>query len=252
MDRIGVRTLSSALGAALVLACGGDSNDPMGDQRWAISFDGTDDYVTVPHQGPLDVTSAVTVQAWFYFRGGISGYAGLAQKDGASSFGRYGMWAFGDQIEFCIYIDGDSQYCVDSTGTLTMNAWNHVAGVYDGSFMRIYLDGSEDATQALSGAISTSTNPLYIGGDPTEPTYLPGQLDEVAVWSVARSEVQIQTSMSAGLTGTESGLVGYWPMDDGGGQVVEDASPNNLDATLGSTIAAQSTDPTWTTTTWPH
>lgn len=254
MDRVGVRTLHSAFGAALVLSfgCGGDSTDPMADQRWAISFDGTEDYVTVPHQSPLDVTTAATVQAWFYFQGGVSGYAGVVQKDGPSSYGIYGLWAFSDQIEFCITIDGDGQHCLDSTGGLTMNAWNHVAGVYDGSFMRIYLDGSEDASQALSGAILTGPLPLYIGGDPTEPTYLPGRLDEVAVWSVARSEVQIQASMSAGLTGSESNLVGYWPMDDGGGQVVEDASPNHLDATLGSTIGAQSTDPTWTMTTWPH
>ncbi|MFW6010285.1 MAG: LamG domain-containing protein [Gemmatimonadota bacterium] len=206
----------------------------------------------VTSEPALDLTDEVTLTAWFYFSGGLDGEPGIVQKDGPNSFGRYGLWVLDDQVDFCIYVDGGSQNCMYSDGTLTLDSWNHVAGVYDGSEMRLYLNGELDSDQPLSGAISTSDRSLYIGGDPTEPTYLAGRLHEVQVWSVARSEAQIASGMDDRPSGSEAGLVGYWPLNEGSGQTVSDASGNGLDGTLGSSGAADASDPDWETDDWPH
>src|SRR5690606_12645569 len=100
---------------------------------------------------------------------------------------------------------------------LTMNAWNHVAGVYDGAEMRLYINGELDSSQNVSGAISTSAGPLFIGADPTESRYLAGRLHDVQLWSVDRTGAQIAAAMTTPPTGAEAGLVGYWPFDDGSG-----------------------------------
>ena len=54
------------------------------------------------------------------------------------------------------------------------------------------------------------------------------------------------------MTGSETGLVGYWSMMEGMGQNVGDFTPNNLDGVLGSSAGADASDPTWVSTTWPH
>jgi hypothetical protein len=232
-------------------ACSSDPNEP--DAVVAVlEFDGANDYVMVPDNAALALTEQVTVAAWFHYSSVIVGEPGLIQKDGPGSYGRYGLWVLGDKIDFCIYIDSGIQTCMVSTGTLTPDAWNHVAGTYNGIRMRLYINGELDSSETLAGAISTSEDPLFIGGDPTETQHLAGRLHEVQLWSVARTEEQIAGSMDTRLTGDEAGLVGYWPMDEGTGQIVADVSANGLDGTLGASSASEASDPAWTTATWPH
>ena len=234
----------------------GCTDDPtmmmMEGETWALSFDGIDDYVQVADAPALDVTTDVTLSVWFYFTGTISGVPGRIQKDGPGSWGRYGLWAFDDRVEFCIFIDQGSQSCLDSTGTMTPNTWHHIAGVYDGASMRLYLDGELDSETPLTGAISTSDLPLYIGSDPTESGAVVGYLHEVCVWNIARSQSEIQSDMDDRMMGSEPGLVGLWHMDEGMGSMAADASPTGLSAMLGSMSGMDSADPMWVATTWPH
>jgi hypothetical protein len=71
-----------------------------------------------------------------------------------------------------------------------------------------------------------------------------GVIDEVRIWSVTRSRAEIQADMNRKLDGSEPGLVGYWRLDEGGGQVVSDATGNS-DGWLGSTSASEGDDPLW-------
>ena len=234
-------------------ACSSDSGtEPRVDEIAVLAFDGADDYVEVPAAAALDLTGNLTLAAWFFFTGGFTGEAGLIQKDGDGSFGRYGLWVLGDEVDFCVYIAGGSQHCMYAQEGLTMNAWNHVAGVYDGAEMRLYINGELDSSQNVSGAISTSSGSLFIGADPTESRYLAGRLHDVQLWSVARTGAQIAAAMTTPPTGAEAGLVGYWPFDDGSGQVAGDATGNGLAATLGASAAADASDPAWATTAWPN
>ncbi len=155
-------------------------------------------------------------------------------------------------IPACIYIELGSQVCLDSVGTMASNAWTHIAGVYDGTTMRLYLNGNLDSEQPLTGAISTSDRPLYIGSDPAESGAVTGHLHEVCVWEVARSQSDIQSDMNNRMMGSESGLVGLWHLDEGMGSMASDASPNGLTAMLGETAGMDMTDPMWVATTWPH
>jgi len=245
--------LMSLLVVALFGACSSDPAEPPSDDAVAaLLFDGSNDYVQVADAQALDLTDQVTLSAWVYFPGGVAGEAGIIQKDGPGSFGRYGLWVLDDRLDFCVYIDGGSQSCLYSGKKLTLNAWSHIAGVYDGADLRLYVNGTLDASQALTGGISTSDAPLYIGGDPTETAFLVGAIHEVQVWNTARTPAQIASGMHARPTGSEAGLVGYWPLDEGSGQVVNAATPGNLNGTLGSGATADAADPAWTTAPWPH
>src|SRR5205807_10656625 len=74
--------------------------------------------------------------------------------------------------------------------------------------------------------------------------FFPGQMHDVSVWNVARSQAQIQAQMNAGLTGNESGLAALWRFDEGAGLTAADASGHGNDGGLGSVVNAR---PLWIT-----
>ena len=81
-------------------------------------------------------------------------------------------------------------------------------------------------------------------GDNAERVYsLHGQLDEVRLWKVARTQEQIQTAMTGELTGAETGLVGYWPLDEGTGNIAHDRTANGNNGILGTAFGAGA--PAW-------
>src|SRR5581483_2231695 len=85
---------------------------------------------------------------------------------------------------------------VYGTTTLPVGAWTHLAVTYDGATLRLYVNGTQVSSVARSGPIATSTNPLQIGGDGLYGQYFAGVIDEVRVYSVARTPSQIQSDMS--------------------------------------------------------
>ncbi len=90
-----------------------------------------------------------------------------------------------------------------------------------------------------------------IGESPAFPDRVfPGKIDEVRIWNIGRSQAQIKSTMKMKLpeeyyASADSGLVGYWQMDEGSGQVVSDLSYFGNHGTLGSSASSDSKDPVW-------
>ena len=104
--------------------------------------------------------------------------------------------------------------------------WHHVAMTYDGNVARGYLDG----TKVGEFPATEMHIPLFIGASrDIKGISFRGLIDEVRIWSVARTQEQIQSSMNTTLTGQESGLVGYWNFDDG---TAKDLSPGGNEGVL--------------------
>jgi hypothetical protein len=99
-----------------------------------------------------------------------------------------------------------------------LGKWYHLAATYDGSNIRIFVDGAPIHTAAFSGSMRIDQSELVIGkGDPefSEGEYFHGAVDEIRIWSVARTPAEIQGGMKGKLTAKEPGLVAYWTFDDG-------------------------------------
>ena len=86
------------------------------------------------------------------------------------------------------------------TAALPANTWTHLAVTYDGSTVRLYVNGTQVGSVAHTGAIATSTNPLQIGGDSIYGQYFVGLIDEVRVYNTALTAVQIQADMTTPVT----------------------------------------------------
>jgi len=83
------------------------------------------------------------------------------------------------------YINRGNDVKAAGTSVLALNTWSHLAVTYDGSNIRLYVNGSQVGTKAQTGNITSSTNPLRFGGDSIWGEYFNGLIDEVRVYSAA-------------------------------------------------------------------
>jgi hydrogenase maturation factor HypE len=128
-------------------------------------------------------------------------------------------------------------YSAPSTTSLPVNTWTHVAATYDGSAVRLFVNGVPTASVPASGLIDASTNPLRIGGDAVWGDYFQGRIDEVRVYDKPLTQAEIQKDMN---TPIERGLVAAYNFDEGTGTVAADASGNGRTGTVAGA--------TWVTT----
>ncbi|MDD7888152.1 LamG-like jellyroll fold domain-containing protein [Flavivirga sp. 57AJ16] len=129
---------------------------------------------------------------------------------------------------------GNNWFEVTANNDLPLNTWTHVAVVYDGSNAEIFYNGISEGSENGSNPILVSQLNFYLGEHPTWPDRrLSGQLSDVRIWNVARTAGEIQASMDAFLSGSETGLVANWKLDEGSGTTAEE-QVNLTSATLGA------------------
>ena len=181
----------------------------------------------------------LTMSAWVYPKD--NGWSNIAMR---GSYG-YGFALSGNATcgssNRLVYWDqsscGNSIY---STLTYTLNNWQHVAVTVEdiGTQLRIYfyLNGVKDGPyySNISSINNGGTSkPLYIAEQgECFCNYFGGNLDELRIWSVVRTQAEIQASMNNALSGNESGLVAYYEMKDGSGTNLADSSSNSNTGTL--------------------
>ena len=95
---------------------------------------------------------------------------------------------------------------VAGTSTLPIGVWTHLATTYDGANQRFFVNGVQVASRAQTGAITTSTSPLRIGGNSIWGEFFAGQIDEVRIYDRALTAAEIQGDMNqpVGVADTEA------------------------------------------------
>lgn len=188
-----------------------------------LSLDGEEDYVRVADSQSLhSLSGAITIEVWFK----VSSF--YADDGSVNSIIRKNL-SPGAENFFLRFRIVDGQPLVEMSpggqiGTLqaphefTTGKWYHLAGIYDGRGITIFVNGVRINSKRVSGPMYIDKSDLFIGkGDPefSFGEYFHGALDEIRIWKVARSQEQIQATMNTKLTGKEQGLVAYWNFDDG-------------------------------------
>ncbi len=117
--------------------------------------------------------------------------------------------------------------------------WSHVAVTYDGSAVRVYVDGEYKGEMAASGTIVGRAGCTFIGSEPTGcknagGNYgFNGQIDELSIWKRSLSGDEIKSIMQRELKGNEAGLIAYYNFNSiGPGGTIEDISGNGNDGTI--------------------
>jgi hypothetical protein len=183
----------------------------------AGSFDGLDDQVSVPDSSSLSVTGpALTLEAWVRPTA-VNGYRVLIHKELQYSLAIYnGQLTYADSATW-------SYATLGYYGSIPMGTWSHVAVTFDGSLLRYYINGTEVGTQAHSGSLSATTNPVCLGSYNCSSLRFAGGLDEVAVYSRALSPTEVYAHYISGLASPAT-PVALWHFDEGNGTTVGDSS----------------------------
>jgi len=258
-------TALSALIGVIVLAsvaCGGDSTPSSPTPQSpstsfargsALRFDGNDlvTFGSVPPIGPHTLELWVKVDMASQSQQVFAGH-----NAGPSSSCGDGMWLGLDLNGLVSWVVDSTHSCGPephiSAGSPIIGSWTHLAGTYDGATSRFYVNGAlvgELSGVALApGDWMTAGAVTFFNG---HQAYFRGEMDELRLWSMARSGADISATMRVSLTGTEAGLIGYWNMNEGAGQVVDSLAPAGIPGRLGTSLSAESSDPTWVTSTVP-
>ena len=206
------------------------------------NFDGSNDYLDAGNPSALNLTGdEVTLSAW----------ARLDEVDGEGKI--LAKWSdAAGQFQYLLSINSDEE-CLFAVfpgstkvakGTTTLGAgeWHHIAGVYDGSEVRVYCNGIEEGSIAASGNLSAKSAPVRIGagsgGSGTEDPF-DGDIGHCAIWDTPLSDEEI-ASLAAGISPLKiqknNNLLFYAPVN---GQDPEYDVIGGVDLTVNGSVKAE-------------
>lgn len=211
-------------------------------ENYVLDLDGQGDYVRLPSQIFLNLTEA-TIEfraKWhrFNYFSQIFGVGKGWRNLGVNTFESSGC------LQFHIYESQSRLHLIRVETPLQLGRWYHVAAVTGPAGMKLYLDGELVGTNAYTGSFASLANSdfNFLGRSLWIPNQdFCGQLDEVRVWSTARSPEEIRSAMNGRLRGDEHHLAALWNFDSGDAR---DASRNGYHGRLaGDAHSAPETEP---------
>ncbi|HZF18150.1 MAG TPA: LamG-like jellyroll fold domain-containing protein [Burkholderiales bacterium] len=198
--------LNEGSGTTVADSSGNNNNGTLSAATWttagkfgnALTFNGTSARVTVPNSTSLRLTNGMTLEAWVFPTGSLTSWRSVVDKtvDGYYLMGSSdpnnrpavgGTWTSGNQN-------------LIAPTALTLNAWTHLAATFDGATVKLYVNGTQVASQAQTTPLTATTGTLQIGAD-SYGEFFAGRIDEVRIYNRALSVTEIQTDMNTPLGG---------------------------------------------------
>lgn len=211
------------LGCVLMMSCDDDANSATGNSAQAntrsMRFLGTNGVVEILRPVVLQ-PEHWTIELWVYVDTLYSNYMPLLSTnvDERNTADGYSLKFETGRLYVRVATASNVAASYWATFTPPVKQWVHVAGTFDGSRGKVYINGALAADFNSLGPVYYSNARLWLGlGYHTDfGGYSPfrGMLDEVRIWDHARDASQISQSMRSTLSESAPGLVGYWNFDD--------------------------------------
>ena len=202
-----------------------------------IEFNGTDEYINCGNSSSLQITgNSLTIETWIYptnFKTAVwensivdhhfVGYVGYGIQ-----FGGNGQFDFD-------FGDGNSWHNLTSPeNSLELNRWQHIAGVYDGSSIKLYVNGNLIAeTQDTALIVANTFTDLYLcEGNTFSNRFFEGKLDEIRIWKSEKTQSELQQNMADEISTSDTNLVLYYKFANYSSNIETDISVNSNNGTL--------------------
>ena len=140
----------------------------------SVLFDGTNDYLSIVNNSALNLSGgSYTIEFWIRPTGNYANYNTIIAKRAAST-----AWEVYLRITTGVlsFYNGTNY---ESSVTPTANVWSHVAAVYNGTTINLYLNGVSVLSTAMGNTDYDA--PIYIGSFPAGNEYFIGYIDELRV-----------------------------------------------------------------------
>jgi hypothetical protein len=189
-------SVGDASGNGLAGTIAGATWTPSGRFGGALSFDGIDDRVSIGSSPGLNLTTG-TVEAWVRLDT-LGRWHGVLAKGNANSDPSQNYAIEVDDVNFvsCVIGNGTSSNVVKSTTQVAAQQFYHLACTWDGSQLRLYINGVLNRSVSQTITPASNSSPLFIGQYGGSVDRLDGVIDEVRIYGVALSQAQIQSDMN--------------------------------------------------------
>ncbi|MFN4083380.1 MAG: PKD domain-containing protein [Bacteroidia bacterium] len=196
----------------------------------ALNFDGNDDHVSLPDMGTALNTNALTVECWFNTTDVVNNpneYRTLVSKwhtGGIPNMASFTLvWANGS-LQFWVQSTTNQLLQANSGMALNDGMWHHVAGVFNGTTAKIYIDGvlKHTAINNSFGTLDVANSLQYfIGTDDAGVNgaqgdrFFEGSIEEVRIWNRALQACEIENNLNCELSLPKANLVAYYKFNQG-------------------------------------
>jgi len=209
----------------------GENNGNISGAEWitgisgsALDYNNEDGGTIIPKNSSLNITgNQLSLSVWFKLS--------EIGDDGCFIFDRTKYVVRIDQLGkllFGIYNPDWSYANIDWTNRIIDTDWHNLINTYDGSIMKMYLDGELLGTSEASGNLRSTTSDVYIGNQ-SSINFFNGRIDEVAIYNRALTvqEVSKVYNTTPNPGGENSGLISDWPLNENSGEIAYDQTGNN-------------------------
>jgi hypothetical protein len=195
----------------------------------ALNLNGSSNYLTVPNNSNAIETINFSFECW------------VKRATSVSQFGKDRLFMSINNDGWGVYIEANKLKITkvgvseaSSVGTIADTLWHHLAVTFNGTEDTVvfYIDGELDSKAKFNYSFSSTGN--YSIGSRGAGEYFAGKIEELKVWSVVRSALDISMNKCTILNGNETGLNRYYKFNEGSGSSIIDASVNAQNGTLTS------------------
>ena len=217
------------------------SHSGIGTTGHGLLFDGVNDYVEfAPSESLNFVGNKITVEAWVN-TSSLSGEGGCGHQrivhkywDGDGHSGSWLLWIDNNwatkAFKFAIRNTDGTKYEVGKENIVEINKWFHIVGTYDGSKLRLYVNGELVAEGNACGNIGSSES-VRVGENGWAGSFS-GSIDEVRILNRVMGADEIKQDYTNKVYNPTDGVVGWWHFDENTGTTVSDTSGNGNDGTI--------------------
>ncbi|MBK7028595.1 MAG: LamG domain-containing protein [Bacteroidales bacterium] len=182
-----------------------------------LHFDRVDDYVIIENGASYitNSTQGISMCGWFYSDDLSYGQGMMGFRGGATEF--Y-LIQIGDGKLECRYKSSTGFYeYVGPVNTIIPQVWQHLAWVFDGTAIKLYVNGTLKGSKAASGVMTDAAVPFAVGKSILGGFnfVFGGRSDEVSVWKKGLTQAEVQDLMNNELTGNEPDLQMYYKFNQG-------------------------------------
>jgi hypothetical protein len=179
----------------------------------ALRIDGAG-HVEIPHNDSLSIQRDFTIELWVNAEGFPDNFSSFVTKPDSYMLHIDGEGAVDTfKWEPLVWAGGLDAWRTGANVETPMNEWAHIAGVYDGTEYRSYVNGELKGTHTRSGNIDPNTQPLVVGKDNRgccTARRMVAALDEVRIWTRALSESEIREAMNPTAIEAKNKLATAW------------------------------------------
>ncbi|MFN8413115.1 MAG: LamG-like jellyroll fold domain-containing protein, partial [Anaerolineales bacterium] len=164
-------------------------------QNTSVSFDGINDYVSLGNSSLFNPQTTITLEAWIVptVIPTSGNFASVLTRSGS-----YTIQFNGPKLEFAVIQNNVKQRLQAPAGFIVAGSKYHIVTTYDGTYLKMYVNGNLIGTLQYIGIMSPSSNNINIGTWDGTGEYFKGTIDEVAIYNSVLSLQRIQAHYAAG------------------------------------------------------